>query len=288
MYGEASGYSAERRYVRKDGSVFLGHITTRSVRSLEGKFLYGIGMLEDISARKLAEEQLKTYQERLRSLASQLALTEERERRRIATVLHDEVGQALALARIKLSELAGASPRREFIARVRAVQEMIARMLARTRSLTFELSPPVLYELGLCEALGWLVEEFRKQHPLRWEFHGACLSTPLGDDVRVTLFQGARELLFNAVKHARARTVSVRVECGRAEVRVRVEDDGIGFAAHEFWSNPKAMTGFGLFSVRERLESLGGRLDTDSWPGGGARLTLAAPLASSGVSSKGG
>ncbi len=285
--GADPGYSAERRYVRKDRSILLGHITTRAVRGPEGKFLYAIGMIEDISARRQAEERLKTYQERLRSLASQLALTEERERRRLATALHDDIGQTLALARIKLSELADASPRKEFIARVRSVHEMIARMLARTRTLTFDLSPPVLYELGFGEAVGWLVEEFRKQHPLRWEFRGERLSPPLADDVRVTLFQGVRELLFNVVKHARAKTVSVRVECGPAEVRVRVEDDGIGFAADEFWSNPKAMTGFGLFSTRERLESLGGRLQTDSWPGGGARAMLAAPLASSGVPSKG-
>ena len=288
LAGVSSGFCTERRFVRKDGSFLFGRITTQIIRDPEGKFLYGIGMLEDISVRKRAEEQLKTYQERLRSLASQLALAEERERRRIATVLHDEVGQALALARIKLGELADASPRKEFTARIQAIYEMIEQVLNRARSLTFELSPPVLYELGLGDALDWLLEEFREQYPARWEFKGKRLSPPLEDDVRVTLFQGARELLFNIVKHARARTVSVRVECGPAEVRIRVEDAGVGFAAHEFWSNPRAMTGFGLFSVRERLESLGGRLDTDSWPGGGARMTLAAPLASSGVPSKGG
>ena len=117
----------------------------------------------------------ETYQERLRSLASQLALAEERERRRIATALHDEVGQALALARIKLGELADASPRKEFTARVLTVYEMIAQVLKRTRSLTFELSPPVLYELGFGEAVAWLVEEFQKQHPIRWEFRGERL-----------------------------------------------------------------------------------------------------------------
>ena len=205
MYGASSGYSAERRYLRKDGPILFGRITTRSVRGPQGEFLYGIGMLEDISVRRQAEERLKTYQERLRSLASQLALTEERERRRLATALHDEVGQALALARIKLGELAGVAPREEFIVRVQAVYELIAGVLTRTRSLTFELSPPVLYELGFGEALGWLVEEFRKQYALRWEFRGERLSPPLEDDVRVTLFQGARELLFNVVKHARAK-----------------------------------------------------------------------------------
>ncbi|MGO8702967.1 MAG: PAS domain S-box protein [Candidatus Brocadiia bacterium] len=281
--GLSSGYSAERRYVRKDGSLLFGRITTQIIRDAEDKFLYGIGMLEDVTDRRRAEEKLKTYQERLRSLASQLALAEERERRRIATALHDEVGQSLALARLKLGELAGASPRQEFTALVQTVYEMIAQILQRTRSLTFELSPPILYELGLGAALGWLVEEFRKQHPIRWEFLSDGLDPPLENDVRVTLFQGARELLFNIVKHARAETVTMLVECDPAEVRIRVQDDGDGFAADEFWSNPKAMTGFGLFSVRERLESLGGRLEIDSRIGGGTRATLAAPLESADI-----
>jgi len=251
-----------------------------------GKLVGGVILGADVTERKAAEERLKTDQKRLRSLASQLALAEERERRRIAAALHDDVGQTLALALIKLGELAAASPPPEFAATIVWVHEMIALVLKRTRSLTFELSPPVLYELGFEDALGWLVEEFQKQHPLRWEFRGEHLSPPLEDDVRVTLFQGARELLFNVVKHARAETVTVQVECDPGEVRVRVEDDGVGFAADELRSNPKAKDGFGLFSVRERLESLGGRLEVDSQPGRGTRATLAAPLASSSVPPK--
>jgi signal transduction histidine kinase len=216
-----------------------------------------------------------------------LALAEERERRRIATALHDEVGQALALARLKLGELAGASPRQEFTALVQAIYEMVAQILQRTRSLTFELSPPVLYELSFEDALGWLVEQFQKQHPICWEFLADHLPERLPDDVRVTLFHAVRELLFNVVKHAHAGIVTVVVECDPGEVRIRVEDDGVGFAADELWSNPRAMDGFGLFSVRERLESLGGRLEIDSRVGGGTRATLAAPLTSSDVPPKG-
>ena len=271
----------------KDGQRKIVSWHSSNLVDESGRLVGGVLLGADVTDRKRAEERLKTYRERLRSLASQLALAEERERRRIATALHDEVGQALALARLKLGELAGASPRQEFTVLIRTVYDMIAQILKRTRSLTFELSPPVLYELGLGEAVGWLVDEFRKQHPIRWEFRGERHSPPLRDDVRVTLFQGARELLFNAVKHARAKTVKVRVECDPREVRIRIEDDGVGFAADELWSNLKAMDGFGLFSVRERLESLGGRLEVDSQPGRGTRATLAAPLTSNDVPPKG-
>jgi PAS domain S-box-containing protein len=282
-----SRFHLEKRYVRKDGGILWGDLNCHLHRDAAGKPRFVIAMIANITDRKQSEERRRAYQERLRSLSSQLALTEERERRRVAAALHDEVSQALALARIKLGELAGASPRQEFTALVQTVYELIAQVLERTRSLTFELSPPVLYELGLYDAVAWLVEEFQKQHPIRWEFRGERLSRPLDEDVRVTLFQGVRELLVNAVKHARAKNVKVRLECGRGEVRVRVEDDGVGFAADDLWSHPKAMAGFGLFSIRERLESLSGRLEIDSRTGGGARVTLAAPLTSSDTPSMG-
>jgi PAS domain S-box-containing protein len=285
--GKQSRVHIQKRYIHKDGRIIWADLKCYFHRDTAGKPPFVIAMAENITERKQAEERLKTYQKRLRSLASQLSLAEERERRRVADALHDEVGQALALARIKLGELVGASPREEFTALVLTVYEMIAQVLQRTRALTFELSPPVLYELGLGDAVAWLVEEFQKQHPIRWEFRGERLSPPLEEDVRVTLFQGVRETFHNAVKHARAKNVRVRLECDPEEVRLRVEDDGVGFAADEFWSNPKAMSGFGLFSVRERLESFGGRLEIDSRTGGGTRVTLAAPLTSSDVPSTG-
>jgi PAS domain S-box-containing protein len=271
----------------KDGQRKVISWHSNNLADESGRFVGGVILGADVTDRKRAEERLKTYRERLRSLASQLALAEERERRRIATALHDEVGQALALARLKLGELAGASPRQEFTALVQTVYEMVAQILQRTRSLTFELSPPVLYELSFEDALGWLVEQFQKQHPICWEFLADHLPDRLPDDVRVTLFHAVRELLFNVVKHAHAGIVTVVVECDPGEVRIRVEDDGVGFAADELWSNPRAMDGFGLFSVRERLESLGGRLEIDSRGGGGTRATLAAPLTSSDVPPKG-
>ena len=285
--GKQSRVHIEKRYFHKDGRIIWADVNCRLHRDAAGKPLFAISVIENITERKQAEERLKTYQKRLRSLASQLALAEERERRRVADALHGEVGQALALARIKLGELAGASPREEFTALVQTVYEIIAWVLKRTRALTFELSPPIRYELGLGYAVAWLVEEFQKQHPIRWEFRGGRLSPPLEEDVRVTLFQGVREMFHNTVKHARAKNVRVRLECGPEEVRLHVEDDGVGFDADEFWSNPKAMSGFGLFSVRERLESFGGRLEIDSRTGGGTRVTLAAPLTSSDVPSTG-
>ena len=263
LAGLSSSYSADRRYVRKDGSFLFGRITVQIVRDPESRFLYGIGMLEDVTARKRAEERLKIYQERLRSLASQLALAEERERRRIATALHDEVGQSLALARLKLGELAGVS-RRAGIHRARPDALRDDRANPQAHALAdLRAQPAGPLRTGARRRAGLAGRGIPKQHPIRWEFRAERLDHPLENDVRVTLFQGARELLFNAVKHARAETVTVLVECDPAEVRIRVEDDGVGFAADELWSNPKAMTGFGLFSVRERLESLGGRLEIE-------------------------
>jgi signal transduction histidine kinase len=149
---------------------------------------------------------------------------------------------------------------------------LIGQALLATRSLTFELSPPILYDLGLEPALEWLAEHVQSEHHIEVSFRDDGASKALDDDIRVTLFKAAREALFNVVKHARAGKAEVALSrCGDS-IEVRIRDDGIGFdpAEHD--------EGFGLFSVRERLQQLGGHVGIDSRPGHGTCITLRAPL----------
>jgi signal transduction histidine kinase len=232
----------------------------------------------NITERKRAEKQTKHYQAKLRSLTSKLAVAEERERRRIATALHDEIGQGLALIKMTIGEMLSAVPGADLAESLKTIRGMIVQMIERTRFLTFELSPPILYELGFEAAISWLAEEFQKRHGIHCEYEDNRHPKPLEVDVCVTLFQSVRELLYNVVKHARAKNVKVRVEGVGPEIRVLVEDDGIGFAADDLWSNHRN-PGFGLFSIRERLESIGGHMQVESQPEHGTRVTLVAPLA---------
>ena len=232
----------------------------------------------EIGERKKTEEKLLSYQNQLRSLASELSLAEERLRRRIATDVHDHIGQNLAISKIKLDSLAEAISSSELSGALEEIRDLVAQTIESARSLTFKLSPPVLYELGFEPAMEWLVRETRQRHGLSTEFTDDRQSKPLDNNIRVLLFQAVRELLVNVVKHAQARNVTVSTRRLGDEICVSVEDDGVGFNISEAGSHEYRTEGFGLFSIRERLGHIGGHLDVESRDGKGTRVTLTAPI----------
>ncbi|MCG3178412.1 MAG: hypothetical protein BIFFINMI_00739 [Phycisphaerae bacterium] len=236
-----------------------------------------MAIVRNITERKRSEEQLLAYQEQLRSLASELALTEERGRRRIAAELHDRIGQALAFCKIKLGLLKTRSRSGE--AALAEVRKLIEQTIRDTRTLIFELSPPILYELGLEPAAEWLLEQVRDQHDIEVRFEDDGQNKPLSDDLRVLLFQGIRELLVNVVKHAQAGRVSLRLERLDDRIRIEVRDNGKGIArSRAAGRSADQPPGFGLFSLRTRLELLGGDLHVTSRKGRGTLAVLTAPL----------
>ena len=232
--------------------------------------------------QRRAKEALIGRQNELQRLASELALTEERERRRIATNLHDQIGQSLALAKMELGALRRAIAQPDLARPVDKILRLVEQTIQDTRLLTVELSPPVLYELGLEAALEWLTEQFQEQHGIVCEFEDDRRPKPLDDDVRVVLFQSARELLMNVAKHAHARNVKVSACRLNQEIIVAVEDDGIGFDPSKLGHRWREPGGFGLFSIRERLGHMGGRMHIESLnrpgAGRGTKVILAAPL----------
>jgi PAS domain S-box-containing protein len=271
----ASSVLRELKFLTKRGRTVWGHTTTSLIRDGERVPLYLVQMIENISERKKSEEQLIGYQEQLQSLASELALSEEKERRRIATDLHDRIGQTLAFARLRLgtiSQGAGGLTGES----IGAIRELIEQAIVDTRSLTFELSPPVLYELGLVPALEWLARKTQQDHGIETRFQDDGQPKPLDEKFRVVLFQAVRELLFNVVKHAQASHAQIIMRRDADALRIIIEDNGAGFDPHALEGDK--MRGFGLFNVRERIEYLGGRMKVRSEPGAGSRITLMAPL----------
>ncbi|UCG86263.1 MAG: hybrid sensor histidine kinase/response regulator transcription factor, partial [Gemmatimonadota bacterium] len=224
--------------------------------------------------RKWAEERIRDYQRQLRQMASELSLIEERERRRIATDLHDRIGQTLAVTRIKLSGIRDSAPD----VPLDEIMQLLERTIADTRSLTFELSPPVLHELGFEAALEWLAGKFRDEHGIATQFVDDKTPKPLGEDMRVVAFQAVREQLHNAAKHADASLVRVGASTAGSFARIEVSDDGRGFNPEEQLARRGAASGFGLFSIRERLAYLGGQMQIASEPTTGTTVTLVVPL----------
>ncbi len=240
----------------------------------------------EINERKRAESKLLDYQMQLRSLASELSFAEERLRRRMATDVHDHIGQNLAISKIKLESLAEHARSPELAGLVDELRQLLAETIKSTRSLTFELSPPVLYELGFEAAMEWLVRRMREQHGLDAEFENDGRPKPLEPNVRVFLFQAVRELLVNIAKHAQASKVTVTTRRFDGQIKVLVEDDGIGFEVSKVSFNDYETGGFGLFSIRERSGYIGCSFKIDSKVGRGTCITLTAPIVDEDKNSK--
>jgi len=235
--------------------------------------------LSDISERKQAQEKLLNYQKQLRTLASELSLTEERERRRIAADLHDSIGQTLAFTQIKLEMLREATEDDHITASLDDISGLIEQAIKDTHSLMFELSPPILHELGFEAALEWLVEYIQQQHGLPCILEKYTeMTNGLNTDASVVLFRAVRELLINAAKHARPTQVRVKLQEKTGILRVLVEDDGKGFEVDKIEAPSVKTGGYGLFNIKERLEHMGGRLEIKSEIGLGTRMILVLPL----------
>lgn len=237
-----------------------------------------VDVYDDITERKRAEKKLLGYQEKLQSLASELSLVEERERRAIATDLHDQIGQTLSVIKMRCFELRDGLEELDLHRQIDEICDLVKQTIQDARTLTFELSPPVLYELGLVAAIDWLAEQFQLKHNLQCTVEADSKPKPLSQDIEIVLFRSVRELLINIVKHARANRVRVTIRANRENLRIRVTDDGSGFRPEMRSTKANKDKHFGLFSITERIRHLGGRLELDSQEGKGTMVSLVAPL----------
>jgi signal transduction histidine kinase len=211
-------------------------------------------------------------------MASKLSLAEEQERRRIATEVHDHIGQNLAFAKIKLGTLMESDPASDVRTTVDEVSNLVDEAIQDTRSLISELASPILYELGFVPAVQWLTQKIGKRHHITIDFDDDGQPKPLSDDIRVLLFQAVRELLANVVKHAQADKAKVSITRNADHIQVDVSDNGIGFDPAEIGPDADQGGRFGLFSIQQRLEPLSGHMEITSKPGQGAKVTLTGPL----------
>lgn len=235
----------------------------------------------DITDRKKAEKRLLDYQSQLKTLTAELLLVEEHERRRLAMGIHDHIGQGLVLAKLSLQSLMASLPGRSISTHLDKVYAAIDKVIQDAHSLTFELSNPVLHELGFIAAVEqWLDEQLGNKHGIKCIFNADKVHSKLDDKAGVILFQAVRELLVNVIRHSGADTVEVCIHEVGGKMKIIIEDNGIGFepSGPGMLSSKNKTGGFGLFGVRERLEYLKGRLNISSTPGKGTIVTLTVPL----------
>jgi two-component system CheB/CheR fusion protein len=295
-------FEAEFRFRRHDGEYRWMRSVGRPRRGPDGTFLGYAGLTLDITERKQVEESLReseerlrafagrleelvqertqalvSSQDRLRALAAELNLTEQRERQRLASDLHDYLAQLLAVSQMKVAQAIRQGVAPGVDEALTEVQEVMDQALTYTRTLMAQLSPPIQNEFGLPMALKWLAEQMRhRDFVVSLELEGDTL--PLPEDQARLLYQSARELIINAMKHGQTDHATVAVTVAQEVLRLVVTDQGAGFDVAAV-DTSGGVSHFGLFSVRERMKALGGDFELHSSPGGGTQATLVLPLA---------
>lgn len=286
----------EYRYRRSDGQ-WIWCLSRDSVfgRDEQGNVRQMIGSFLDITHRKHMEEQLqalnRTLEQRvaertalaewrasqLQKLAAELTQAEERERRRVARVLHDHLQQLLVAAQLALTKTARRAQGDGLAAGCERVHHLLDEAIEESRSLTADLSPPVLYDRGLAAGLEWLGRQTEDKYHLTVEVRADPTAEPTDETIKVFVFQAARELILNAVKHGHATSATMSLSnLDGDSIQLAVVDNGVG-------CDPQKLTphsddgGFGLFSIRERLDLIGGRMEISSVPGQGTKATITAP-----------
>jgi signal transduction histidine kinase/DNA-binding NarL/FixJ family response regulator len=294
-WGVLGAHSTKPRRFTQDDIAFLQGIANVLAASIQRHSIEHVlkareeqlgsfaGQLEHLVAERTGE--LRLSQERLRALATELNLAEQRERKRLATELHDHLQQMLVLGKLKLGQgkrLAESAPHCFQV--FEQTDQILSDALAYTRTLAAELSPPVLRDHGLCAGLKWLGDYMHKHNLAVTVTAPDRLDIKLPEDQVVLLFQSVRELLVNSLKHSGAGRATVIMEQRSGQLQVEVSDEGKGFdfgagdAAEQRIANCGISSKFGLFSIHERMRALGGSFELHSGVGQGTVATLSLPL----------
>jgi signal transduction histidine kinase len=263
---------------------------------IEQFFMHKKSLIEEVERRKRAETQLRISGEHLeqrvaertealsksslllRSLASQLLLAEERERRRIADDLHDHIGQILVMAKLRAQQLEEFFQDSQSLSLLAEIQKLLAETLNYSRSLTAQLSPPILREFGFEAAVKSLASEFEREYGISISVEDDTTARITDDQIGVLLYRSVRELLTNVIKHSQATAVKIIFAARGDHIVTVVEDNGFGFIS-DLTNDISETKKFGLFSIKERLTYLGGEMEIESAPGRGAKVFLLVPAA---------
>jgi len=269
-------FSVEDVYQRQDGQPLPVEVSAIPIQ-YQGEPAVQI-IARDISERKKVEAEIWEYQNMLKRLSSDLILAEEAQRRNLAIVLHDHLGQSLAMAKIKIAGILNKTEDQALQQQLKAIEKDISDAVKQTRSITYELSPPVLHELGLIVAIEWRLEKFSEEQGIRTSYEHNVDTIDLRTEQMVILFRSFDEVLKNIIKHAEADIVLVTVQATRYSFTIRIQDNGKGFDTAILKPQQLKVGSFGLFSIKERLEYLGGVLDIQSGTSGGTVVTLTVPV----------
>lgn len=273
--GKRDRYEIEKRYFKKDGQLMWGHLTVSLVRDLHGApGPYTVGMVEDITERQRAEEELQRSRDQLRALAARVQRVREEERTRVAREIHDELGQALTAIKLDLSSLRYGLPRdKERL--FESILKLVGQAIQSVRRISTELRPVILDTLGLVAAIEWEAEQFAARTGIEYGLNLLHNDILLNSETAAAVFRIFQETLTNVTRHANATDVIVRLAKEDGNLTLEVHDNGKGISQEHL----SADTSLGILGMRERALLLGGELDISGAQGKGTTVRVRIPEA---------
>ncbi|MBN1312740.1 MAG: PAS domain S-box protein [Anaerolineae bacterium] len=261
------------RVFHKDGHIVHLELRMTPIYDEHGELIAMEGIARDVSQHIIAKA-------RLRELSTRLTQAQEEERRRVASELHDEVGQSLTVTKMRLKMLSAVlSPEAEAARdQLKTLGGLVEESLQTVRSLSHQLRPPLLDEMGWQPALEWLCEGFSKrtQMPIQYQHQG--MKKRLDPDIELAVYRVVQEALTNVLRHANASQVEVSSALNATKLKVAIKDDGRGFDFNALRNDDKPDIGLGLLSMQERIDINRGRLQIESKPGKGTRVEASFPV----------
>jgi len=235
-------------------------------------------VITEITKLKKTENKLIEYQEKLKRLSIRLSMVEEDQRRSMASHLHEAIGQELFVMQLQLNEFEKSISNQDLLPSLKKMKAQLLKIIQETKNLTFDLSPPVLYDFGFKEALKVLAETIENKHHIIVETYFEGEMDALRDEIKIILYRNLKELIHNTVKHAEAEKITISLKNSDSWLYVELRDNGIGFDAVNYMEETSSHDGFGLFDIKEKLNHLNGSLVIDSAPGEGTFISMQVPL----------
>lgn len=279
--GQREHYQMEKRYLRKDGRVVWGHLIVSILRDQCGEGQLLVGMLEDITERKRAEDQLRATSEQLRALMASLRRAREEEGVRIAREIHDELGSALTSLRWDLEvvdkQLAESTARSALREKIEAMMRLIDATVNIVRRIASELRPSVLDDLGLVSAIEWQAQQFEARTGIHCRCHCPPDEIELSAEQATALFRIFQEALTNVLRHAQATRIDIHMHMATpdGEYVLTISDNGRGISEGEKLGHAS----LGLLGMRERAHLIGGEVEVSGDSGKGTTVTVRVPVA---------
>lgn len=269
-------HQSEGWRLRKNGSRFWAHVTITPILNETGELQGFSKITHDITERRRAKENLRDYAERLRATSRRLVEIQETERRQLAIELHDRVGQNLTALGINLSLISrelDAEKHPALQPRIKESSRLLRQTIESMRNVMAELRPQALDDYGLFSALRLAMTDFCRGTGTKGSVTGRDVSGSIPKTVSLAMFRIFQEALHNVAKHARARTVEVRLDVVDGHVRLEITDDGSGFDVESIEAQRPAQR-WGLQIMRERAEAVGALLRVESGLGRGTRVIV--------------